>query len=58
VPIVYHFDAAFHPLRVEQGAKTKGEGMSLPSQITATVLLPSEDDTVEGGWEARLPSNS
>jgi hypothetical protein len=63
VPIVYHFDAAFTPLRCTQPVRAtaaKGGGMFLPSQITATVLLPPSEDE-EGGdneWAARLPSNS
>lgn len=56
VPIIYHFDAAFRPLRLGQGSG--GEGMPLPSQVTATVLLPSDDGDDVNGWATRLPSNS
>lgn len=56
VPIVYHFDAAFRPLRTGAGGGAAKGGMALPPQITATVLLPSAED--EDEWAARLPSNS
>ena len=64
MPIVYHFDAAFHPVRVnewieEEEEEKGGKRMVLPSKMTGSFLWPKQQGTgEEGGWEKRMPSNS
>jgi len=62
VPIVYHFDQHFRPLRTvervmdREGAE-EGGGVVLPSKMTSVFLWPKAEGREEG-WATQMTSNS
>ena len=61
MPIVYHFDRHFRPLRVvgsvTEGEGEEGGGVVLPSKMTSVLLWPKAEGREEG-WATQMMSNS